>query len=142
MALTHEERAELLAEPHVAALSVDSGEKGRAPLSVPVWYRYEPDGEFWIITGRDSRKDRLIAEAGRFTLLIDRVEPTIRYASAEGPVTGREPATKERLHGLAARYLPADKLDAWVEEAWRDHGEQVVIRMRPERWLSADLGRV
>ncbi|CAM5599549.1 hypothetical protein SALBM311S_07869 [Streptomyces alboniger] len=41
MALTHEERAEFLAEPHVAALAVDAG-AGRAPLTVPIWYQYEP----------------------------------------------------------------------------------------------------
>ncbi|OEU86862.1 pyridoxamine 5'-phosphate oxidase [Streptomyces abyssalis] len=142
MALTREERAEFLAEPLIAALSVDAGEKGRAPLSVPVWYEYEPGGEFWILTGRDSRKDQLIAKAGRFTLMMDRLEPTIRYVSVEGPVTGREPATRDRLHALAARYLPADKVDAYVDFAWDDHGEQVILRMRPERWLSSDLGRI
>ncbi|MFC8512846.1 pyridoxamine 5'-phosphate oxidase family protein [Streptomyces sp. NPDC057257] len=141
MALTREERAEFLAEPHVAAFSVDGGE-GRAPVSVPIWYQYEDDGTVWILIVRDSRKDRLIRAAGRFTLLADRLEPTIRYVSVEGPVIGSEPATVEQLREISARYLPAEKVDEYVDFAWKNHGEQVVVRMRPERWLSSDLGTV
>lgn len=142
MALTREEREQFLAEPHVAALSVDAGEKGRAPLTVPVWYQYEPGGEIRVLTGRDSRKDRLIAKSGRFNLMIDRLEPTIRYVSVEGPVTERFPATREHLREISARYLPPDKVEGYVEFAWREHGEQVILLMRPQRWLSSDLGQI
>ncbi|WP_405615282.1 pyridoxamine 5'-phosphate oxidase family protein [Streptomyces sp. NBC_00076] len=141
MALTHEERAQFLAEPHIAALAVDAG-PGRAPLTVPIWYQYEPDGTVWIMTGLESRKNELISAAGRFTLMIDRLEPTIRYVSVEGPVLDTTPATIEQLREMSARYLPADKVDGYVNTAWKEHGEQVVIRMRPERWLSSDLGTV
>lgn len=141
MALTREEREQFLAEPHVAALAVDAG-AGRAPLSVPIWYQYEPGGTVWIMTGLDSRKNELIGAAGRFTLLVDRLEPTIRYVSVEGPVIDTSPATFEQLREISARYLPADKVDGYVETASKEHGEQVVIRMRPEHWLSADLGTV
>ncbi|MEU5716071.1 pyridoxamine 5'-phosphate oxidase family protein [Streptomyces sp. NPDC020403] len=140
MALTREERERFLAEPHVAALAVDSGQKGRAPLSVPIWYQYEPGGHVWIMTGRNSRKGVLIAEAGRFTLMADRLTPTVRYVSVEGPVVATLPATREQLVEISARYLPAEKVDGYVEFAWANHGEQVVIHMRPERWLSSDLG--
>ncbi len=44
MALTREEREQFLAEPHIAALAVDAG-AGRAPLTVPIWYQYEPGGD-------------------------------------------------------------------------------------------------
>ncbi|NEE17796.1 pyridoxamine 5'-phosphate oxidase family protein, partial [Streptomyces sp. SID7499] len=74
------------AEPHVAALSVASRGSDRAPLSVPIWYQYAPGGDVRILTGRTSRKAELIDAAGRFTLLVDRLEPTIRYVSVEGPV--------------------------------------------------------
>ncbi|WSQ09943.1 pyridoxamine 5'-phosphate oxidase family protein [Streptomyces sp. NBC_01231] len=141
MALTHEERAQFLAEPHIAALAVNAG-PGRAPLTVPIWYQYEPDGTVWIMTGLESRKNELISAAGRFTLMIDRLEPTIRYVSVEGPVLDTTPATIEQLREMSARYLPADKVDGYVNTAWKEHGEQVVIRMRPERWLSSDLGTV
>jgi len=141
MALSQEEREGFLAEPHVAALSVDAGEDGqRAPLAVPVWYQYTPGGDVWIMTGRDSRKARLIAKAGRFSLMVDRTEPTIRYVSVEGTVEETVPATREQLTEMAARYLPAEKVAPYVDFAWEDHGPQVVIRMRPRRWLSSDLG--
>ncbi|GGX46405.1 pyridoxamine 5'-phosphate oxidase family protein [Streptomyces fructofermentans] len=139
MALSRDEREKFLAQPHVAAFSVDGG-AGRAPLTVPIWYQYEADGTVWVMTGRDSRKNRLIEAAGRFSLMVDRLEPTIRYVSVEGPVLESVPATREQLVEISARYLPADKVDAYVDVAWKEHGAQVVVRMRPEHWLSADLG--
>ncbi|QOV37670.1 pyridoxamine 5'-phosphate oxidase family protein [Streptomyces ferrugineus] len=141
MALSREEREQFLAEPHIAALAVDAG-AGRAPLTVPIWYQYEPGGDVWILTGLDSRKNQLIQEAGRFSLMVDRLDPTIRYASVEGPVISTTPATLDHLREVSARYLPAEKVDGYVDFAWKNHGEQVVIHMRPERWVSSDLGQV
>ncbi|MDQ0404527.1 pyridoxamine 5'-phosphate oxidase family protein [Streptomyces sp. NBC_01723] len=141
MALTREEREKFLAEPHIAALAVDA-EAGRAPLTVPIWYQYEPGGDVWIMTGLDSRKNQRIRAAGRFSLMVDRVEPTIRYVSVEGPVVDTVPATEENLREISARYLPAEKVDGYVAFATANHGEQVVVRMRPERWVSSDLGSV
>jgi hypothetical protein len=109
---------------------------------VPIWYQYEPGGDVWIMTGLDSRKNKLISEAGRFSLMVDRTEPTIRYVSVEGPVVGSSPATAEQLREISARYLPAETVDSYVEFSLANHGEQVVVRMRPERWVSSDLGSV
>ncbi|MBM7091973.1 pyridoxamine 5'-phosphate oxidase family protein [Streptomyces sp. NPDC012461] len=139
MALSRAEREQFLAEPRVAALSV-AGEPGRAPLTVPIWYQYAPGGDAWILTGRDSRKHRLIGAAGRFSLMVDRLEPSIRYVSVEGPVVDTTPATVGLLREISARYLPAEKVDGYVDYAWEAHGDQIVIRMRPERWVSSDLG--
>jgi len=141
MALTREQREQFLAEPHIAALAVDAGE-GRAPLVLPIWYQYTPGGDIWIMTGRDSRKHELIRAAGRFSLLVERVEPTIRYVSVEGPVVDTRPGTIEDLREISARYLPAEKVDGYVEFASKNHGEQVIIRVRPERWVTSDLGTV
>ncbi|UUU33131.1 pyridoxamine 5'-phosphate oxidase family protein [Streptomyces sp. CA-210063] len=141
MALSRKEREEFLAEAHVAALAVDA-EEGRAPLTVPIWYQYEPGGDVWVMTGLDTRKNQLIQAAGRFTLMIDRLEPTIRYVSVEGPVIDTSPATLDHLREISARYLPAEKVDGYVDFASKNHGEQVIIRMRPERWVSSDLGTV
>ncbi|GAA0448353.1 pyridoxamine 5'-phosphate oxidase family protein [Streptomyces olivaceiscleroticus] len=139
MALTREEREQFLAEPHVGALAV-AAEEGRAPLSVPIWYHYEPGGELWILTGRDSRKAQLIDAAGRFTMMVDRVEPTVRYVSVEGPVTGVGPGTREDHLTLASRYLPREKAEEFVDFAERELEPHVIIRMRPQRWVGADLG--
>ncbi|WP_405557507.1 pyridoxamine 5'-phosphate oxidase family protein [Streptomyces canus] len=141
MALAREQREQFLAAPHVAALAVDAGE-GRAPLALPIWYQYTPGGDIWIMTGRDSRKHELIRAAGRFSLLVDRVEPTLRYVSVEGPVVDTRPGTVEDLREISARYLPAEKVDGYMEFASKNHGEQVIIRIRPERWVTSDLGTV
>jgi Pyridoxamine 5'-phosphate oxidase len=139
MTLTIEERQQFLAEPHVAALSVSAGDK-RAPVTVPLWYQYEPGGDAWILTPAESVKARLIRAAGRFTLMVQRLEPTVRYVSVEGPVTSTTPGTRDDQYKISARYLPPEMVDGFVAMAVAEHGPKVVIRMRPERWLSADLG--
>jgi hypothetical protein len=132
------ERELFLAEPHIAALSVS--DPGRGPLTVPIWYQYEPGGEAWILTEAASRKVRLIEAAGRFTLMVERTLPTVRYVSVEGPVTRTIPETDELLWEIASRYLPPDKAEAYIKLAKAEFGEQIAIYLRPERWLSADLG--
>ncbi len=74
--------------------------------------------------------------------MVDRTEPTIRYVAVEGPVVETVPATVELLREISARYLPADRVDRYVDFSWKNHGEQVIVRMRPERWVSSDLGAV
>ena len=139
--LSVRDRELFLAEPHIAALSVSAG-LGRGPLTVPMWYQYEPGGEAWILTESASLKARLIQAEGRFTLMVERVAPTVRYVSVEGPVTRTIPETDELVWEMASRYLPPDKAEAYVAMAKADFGEQVAIYLRPERWLSSDLGPV
>lgn len=139
MALSVEERERFLAEPRVGALSVVE-DPARAPLTIPIWYQYIPKGELWVRTGPDSRKVRAIEAAGRFSLMVQRTEPTVRYVSVEGPVTGIGPDDEDSAREMAARYLPEEKVDGFVEYERTHLGEHVIIRMRPEHWLSADLG--
>ena len=137
--LTIQERELFLAEPHIAALSVSAG-PDRGPLTVPIWYQYAPGGEAWVLTEAGSQKARLIEVAGRFSLMVERVMPTVRYVSVEGPVTRTVPGTDELLREIATRYLPPDQVPAYIEFVEADLGEQVAIYLRPERWLTADLG--
>ena len=137
--LSARDRELFLAEPHIAALSVSAG-PDRGPLTVPIWYQYEPGGEAWVLTEAGSPKAQLIEAAGRFTLMVERVTPTVRYVSVEGPVTRMIPGTDELLQEITVRYLPPEKVPAYLEFARADFGEQVAIYLRPQRWLSADLG--
>jgi hypothetical protein len=137
--LSVRDRESFLAEPHVAALSVSAGQ-ARGPLTMPIWYQYAPGGEAWILTPVGSRKVQLIETAGRFTLMVDRVMPTVRYVSVEGPVTRTVPGTDALLREIAERYLPPDKVQAYIEFAKSELGEHVAIYVRPQRWLTADLG--
>ena len=137
--LSVRDRESFLAEPHIAALSVSAGQD-RGPLTIPIWYQYTPGGEAWILTEARSRKARLIEAAGRFTLMVERTLPTNRYVSVEGPVTRTIPETEELLREITERYLPPDMVQAYLDFAHAELGEQVVIYLRPERWLTADLG--
>ena len=64
----------------------------------------------------------------------------MRYVTVDGPVSRIEPGTDEQLVEVTKRYLPPNAVDAYLEFARREHGESVVIHLRPEHWLSADLG--
>ena len=137
--LSLRDRELFLAEPHIAALSVSAGQD-RGPLTLPIWYQYAPGGEPWVLTEVGSRKARLIEAAGRFTLMVERTMPTVRYVSVEGPVARMVPGTDEMLREITARYLPAEKVPAYIEFATTELGQHVAIYLRPQRWLTADLG--
>ncbi|SED04336.1 Pyridoxamine 5'-phosphate oxidase [Amycolatopsis tolypomycina] len=139
MVLSKEEREEFLAQPHVGALSVVE-RPGRGPLTVPIWYQYTPGGQLWVRSAPGARKTRAIETAGRFSLLVQRTQPTARYVSVEGPLVATGPDDPERAREMAARYLPPDKVDGFVAYEREQLGEHIVLVMRPEHWLSADLG--
>jgi hypothetical protein len=137
MPLNVAEREAFLAEAHIASLAVEAGE-GRGPLNVPVWYDYSPGGEIRFLTDGDSVKARLVAKAGRLSMLVQRDSPTYRYVSVEGAVVSSGPTTAEELTRIASRYLPPEAVPGYVHGS--DLSVLVTFRMRPEHWLSADLG--
>ncbi|WP_280276332.1 pyridoxamine 5'-phosphate oxidase family protein [Nocardia wallacei] len=138
MALTPRDREKFLSEPHVGALAIAAG-PDRGPLTVPIWYDYVPGGELWLLTGPESKKMTLLRAAGRFSLMVERVEPTVRYVTAEGPITRIVPATDTLHEAMVRRYLPEDKVAGYLKFA-ESLGEQSAVYMRPDHWLSADLG--
>ena len=137
LSMSPAEREQFLAGVHVGVLSVASGD-GAGPLAVPVWYTYQPGGTVNVSTGRGTRKARAIAAAGRFSLCAQDERPPYRYVTVEGPVLIEDATDAERLE-LARRYLGTESGDAFL--AANPGGTQVMIRMTPERWLSADYGR-
>jgi PPOX class probable F420-dependent enzyme len=142
-AMSVPEREQFLAEPHVGVLCVAvQGEEGggRAPLAVPVWYGYQPGGQVSVITGRGSRKGRAVRAAGRMSLCAQDEKPPYRYVSVEGPAVIEDLDPAERL-AMARRYLGAAGGDRYVASNPDPSGENMVIRMRPEHWLSVDYGK-
>lgn len=139
MPLSKDEREEFFSQPHIAALSVNAGD-GRGPLTVPIWYQYSPGSEPWLITGAGSRKHRLIEKTGYFSLMAERLEPSVRYVAVDGPVSRIEPGTDDQLVELTKRYLPPEAVETYLEMARREHGDSVAIYLTPAHWLSADLG--
>jgi PPOX class probable F420-dependent enzyme len=142
LTMTRDEREAFLAEVHVAVLSVP--EAGRGPLAVPVWYGYEPGGELWFVTDGRSRKGRLLRQGQRVSLCAQVEAAPYRYVTVEGPVTaiGRTDVDRD-LRPLARRYLGAQGGDRFVESTGgaAARTESIVVRVRPERWLTADFGK-
>jgi hypothetical protein len=142
LAMTRPEREAFLADVHVGIISI--ADEGRGPLTVPIWYAYEPGGELRVVTARASRKGRLLARAGRFSLCVQTEMPPYQYVSVEGPIMATEPADLERdLRPLAYRYFGTDMGDRYIEQTREahEHAENVLIRMRPERWLTVDYAK-
>src|SRR5262249_36868481 len=131
-----EEREAFLADVHVAVISV--AEEGHGPLVVPIWYSYEPGGEVRIVTGRTSRKGKLLERAGRFSLCVQTETLPYKYVSVEGPIGSVEAGVLGRgRRPLARRYLGTAQGDRYIAHT-RDEVGNVLVRMRPERWLTVD----
>jgi nitroimidazol reductase NimA-like FMN-containing flavoprotein (pyridoxamine 5'-phosphate oxidase superfamily) len=138
--MTKPEREAFLADVHVGMISI--AEEGRGPLMVPIWYVYEPGGELRVATGKNSRKGRLLARVGRFSLCVQTETPPYRYVSVEGPITAIEAVDVERdARPVARRYLGAEEGDSFIEQTREVYAESILIRMRPERWLTADYAK-
>ena len=141
LAMTREEREAYLADLHVGVVSV-AGEDGRAPLAVPIWYRYEPGGLLSFVTGGSSRKTRVLRESGRCSFCVQTEGLPYRYVSVEGPVVTIEPVEEEERRLIAHRYLGARAGDRYIAATAGETRGSVTVRMRPQHWLSADYGKL
>ena len=139
--MTTSEREAFLADLHVGVVSI--AEKDRGPLTAPIWYDYEPGGELWILTGRGSRKGKLLEDVGRLSLVAQTETPPYKYVSVEGPITSIEKPDLERdERPMAHRYLGKELGDGYIEST-RGEGEadNMLVKMRPERWLTIDYSK-
>lgn len=136
--MTKAEREKFLADLHVGMLGVSAPERG--PIVVPVWYSYKPGGEVRFITFARAKKVDFLKREGRCTLCVQNEMPPYQYVSVEGLILSMEMADVELdVRPISRRYLGEVEGDAYVEEV---SGEQeLLIRMRPERWSSADYGK-
>lgn len=136
-----EEREAFLAGVHIGVLGV-SGGQDRGPWLVPIWYSYEPGGLVRIITGRDSRKMPALRRAGRCSLCVQTEEVPYRYVTVEGPVVAIEdPVDEEERRSLAHRYLGSELGERYIAATADAVEGEVVVSIRPERWLSADFAK-
>ena len=136
--MTSSERESFLAEVHVGILGIEA--HGRAPVLVPIWYSYEPGGDITFLTYKESRKVKLLQDAGRFSLCVQNERRPYKYVSVEGSIISLEEADNEQdLKPIARRYLGPEKGDEYVDATKGD--ERLIIRMRPRRWSSADYSK-
>ncbi len=140
LAMTQSEREQFLSELHVGVLGIERPDG--PPLTVPVWYIYEPGGELWFLTSLDSVKGRLLQQSMRFSLCAQTESLPYKYVSIEGTAT-ISTADKE-LHSrpMAHRYLGVKGGDSYVEsEAGDEDGESVRVSTTPERWFTVDYSK-
>jgi PPOX class probable F420-dependent enzyme len=135
--MTNDEREQYLADVHVGVIAVERPD--RAPLAVPIWYGYRPGGEVLLWTESDSVKHKLIRDAGRFAITVQDEDPPYKYVTAEGDVTGIAPADDPEVRELAVRYLGPEAGGQFTDQNLTP--TSVVIRMRPQRWLSTDYSK-
>jgi len=139
-ALTREEREHFLAGIHVGVLTAD--EPGRGPLSVPVWYLYEPGGEIVVVTRPEARKARLLVTGARVAFCVQSEDVPPKYVTIQGRVTAADPADVARdVKPLVRKYLGAEVGDGYVDATRPNGTNEIVVRIAPERWYSRDFGR-
>ena len=107
------EREAFLAETRVGVFSVTEPERG--PLSIPVWFHYEPGGVVRFTTGGGSKKAKLMRASGRASLLVQTESAPYKYASVEGPVRiGGAPDYERDVRAMAIKYLGKDMAEAYL----------------------------
>jgi hypothetical protein len=140
--MTVKEREAFLAEPWVAVISIP--EPGRGPLTVPVWYLYEPGGDVCIWTGSTTRKARLLQAAGRISVCIQDPKPPYMYVSVEGPVSIEPIQFEKYVRPMAYRYFNAEQAERYLGDIGGEAGvaHDILVRVKPERWLTVDYSKV
>ena len=61
-------------------------------------------------------KEKLIRASGRLTLAVQNENPPYGYVSVEGHAVIREKVTRDDVRFIVTRYLPADEVDAHLDE--------------------------
>jgi hypothetical protein len=139
------EREQFLSELHVGVISLNDRNSG--PLSCPVWYNYAIGGDIIFSTRADTRKAKLLSLGTRVSFLAQ-TEGNIaagelpKYVSVEGPVVKLAPAELERdLRPIVHRYLGEEIGDGYLQATRGDSADgEIVVHIRPERWLTRDFG--
>lgn len=140
LAMSVRDREQFLAGVHVGVVGVVDPRGARAPLMVPVWYGYQPGGQVFVQTGRDTLKTQFVRAAGRLSLCVQDESAPYRYVSVEGPVVAVEDPVPEHIfEALAHRYLDEPTAAAYLEANHHQLVEDVVLRMQPQRWRTADF---
>lgn len=138
--MSETERQEFLSAMHVGVFAVERPDG--PPLAVPVWYSYESGGDVVVLTGDSSVKGRLVAEAGRASLVAQQEQPPYKYVSVEGPVEIDELGedARDASEAMAVRYLGEKRGKAYAEA--NAGGDSIRIRLSPQRWFTVDYAKM
>ncbi len=139
--MTKEEREAFLAMPWVAVVSIP--EAGRGPLTVPVWYLYEPGNDVRIWTGSRTHKANLLKTAPRISVCVQDPKSPYRYVSVEGPVRIAAVDYERDVRPMAYRYLGKEMGERYLESIGGRAGvvEDILVSFHPERCLTVDYSK-
>ena len=142
LAMSRAEREAFLAAVHVGIVSI--AEPGRGPLAAPVWYAYEPGGDVLFVTGKESRKGNLLSPGARISLCAQTETAPYKYVTVEGAISLEAPDYERHIRAIAHRYLGPEFGERYLAAGGgeRDTTHEVLVRLRPERWLTVDYSKV
>lgn len=137
--MNESERQDFLAGLHVGVLAIERADG--PPLTLPVWYSYEPGGDVEVLTSASSLKGRLAAAAGRGSLCAQQEELPYKYVSVEGAIEIDELGADAHaaVEPMAIRYLGDEMGRAYASGSVAS--DEIRIRIRPERWFSVDYSK-
>lgn len=139
--MSRAEREAFLAGVHVGVVSIE--DPGRGPLTAPLWYAYE-DGDVVFVIATESKKAALLNAGTRVSLCAQTEQPPYRYVAVEGPVTLDRPDYERHIRAIAYRDLGQQAGDQYLRmaAAGRDLDGELLVRLKPERWLTVDYGKM
>jgi len=135
--MSKDQREKFLSGLHVGIVSIPR--EGKGPLTVPIWYDYEPGGEPWMITGRTSIKGKLLENGGRISLCVQTEEAPYQYVSIEGPFSISEPTAAQGL-AMAVRYLGEKQGQAYADSSGGEDSS-IIFSIKPETWYTVDYNK-
>ena len=135
--MSREEREAFLADLHVGVVSISR--QGKAPLTAPIWYDYEPGGKVWMITGTSSLKAAALADTYQISLVAQTEAPPYQYVSVSGICSTRDVAEGELL-AMAIRYLGEEQGKAYAAAA--GGGGDFIVEFTPEIWMTVDYSKM
>ncbi len=133
-AMSIEQRERFLAGVHIGIVSIPRANKG--PLTVPIWYDYEPGKKLWMITQSDSIKGKLLQKTTRISLCVQLETAPYQYVSVEGPFVINAP-NEGQLLSMAIRYLGEEQGRSYVASSGTSEGN-VIVSLSPETWYTVD----
>lgn len=135
--MTQQEKETFLADLHVGVMGLN--DPGAGPLTVPIWYDYSPGGQLWVITGKQSRKSKLLELGTRLSLAAQAESFPYKYVSVEGAVSSIRSVTMQELSAMAIRYLGDVQGKAYADDAGIEG--QIIVHVDIDRWLAVDYGK-
>jgi nitroimidazol reductase NimA-like FMN-containing flavoprotein (pyridoxamine 5'-phosphate oxidase superfamily) len=137
--MTKSERENFLSDLHVGIFSISRD--GRAPLTAPIWYSYQPGANILVGMGRNSRKGKLLRKGGWVCLCVQDEAPPYKYVSVEGVVVKIESTDTDRdTRPMAIRYLGEAMGNQYADQS-NDEGS-IQVEIEPRVWLTTDYSKM